>query len=77
MSAAPTRFASLSEEKKTTLVSNKDSKKTKDATKYAVNVFRQYLLEKGCDGDFEAFELTTLDSKLRDFYAELRTCGIL
>jgi len=49
MSSATTtgRFASLSEEEKCCLVTDKDSLKTKQATKFAVSTLRQYLVEKG------------------------------
>jgi len=45
MSAA--RFATLTAEEKVILLESKDSKNIKDATKFAVSTFRQYLTEKG------------------------------
>ena len=41
------RFATLTAEEKVILLESKDSKNIKDATKFAVSTFRQYLTEKG------------------------------
>ena len=74
MSSATTtgRFATLSEEEKCSLVTDKYSLKTKQATKFAVSTLRQYIVEKGHNENFEAFDRGTLDKTLRNFYSEMR-----
>lgn len=71
-SGGSNRFASLSEEQLNCLVDEKDSVSTKNSTKYAVNVFRQYLKEKNESEEFESCNREELDTLLRSFYAELR-----
>jgi len=66
------RAMSKREEEKCSLVTDKDSLKTKQATKFAVSTLRQYLVEKGHNENFEDFDRETLDKTLRIFYSEMR-----
>lgn len=66
------RFASLNEDELKAITNAKDSLNTKNATKYSVNTFRNYLKEKKLQENFENFTKSELDIILRNFYAEIR-----
>ena len=63
------RFPSLNDEEISTLLSKKDSKSTKRATKMFKNIFEEYLHEKQKEYPTNAMELAAI---LKLFYAEAR-----
>ena len=73
MEATKRRFASLDDEDKENLLDGIDSKNTKRQTNTAVNIFREYLTEKGLSSDFETLSDDELDKILGNFYLEMRT----
>jgi hypothetical protein len=48
------------------------SKKTKDATKFAVKILRQFCSERDMETDFEVYRVPALVTLLRDFYPNIR-----
>jgi hypothetical protein len=66
------RFGDSSEEEIQRLLEDKNTANTKKATKTAVNIFREYLREKGLDTFFEDFDKDVLNNVLRKFYVEAR-----
>ncbi|KAK3706233.1 hypothetical protein QZH41_010932 [Actinostola sp. cb2023] len=69
---AQTRFGDSSEEEIQRLLEDKNTANTKKATKTAVNIFREYLREKGLETNFEDFDKEFLNNVLRKFYVEAR-----
>lgn len=69
---AQTRFGDSSEEEIQRLLEDKNTVNTKKATKTAVNIFREYLREKGLETCFEDFEKNVLNNVLKKFYVEAR-----
>ncbi|CAC5383236.1 unnamed protein product [Mytilus coruscus] len=67
------RFPIINKEEKENIVDDANSKSTKKQTKYGVNIFRQWLLEREKNVDFEDLDITSLDATLREFYAEVRS----
>jgi len=67
------RFVRLTEEELREITDGKDAKSTKNSTKYAANTFRAYLRDKNLPEDFENWSKADLDSRLRCFYAEVRS----
>ncbi|CAG2190470.1 unnamed protein product [Mytilus edulis] len=67
------RFPVINTEEKENIVDDANSKSTKKQTKYGVNIFRQWLLEREKNVDFEDLDITSLDATLREFYAEVRS----
>ncbi|XP_031564984.1 uric acid degradation bifunctional protein TTL-like [Actinia tenebrosa] len=67
-----TRFGDTSEEEIQRLLEDKNTANTKKATKTAVNIFREYLREKGLDTCFEDFDKNVLNNVLKKFYVEAR-----
>jgi hypothetical protein len=63
------RFPSLKDEEISTLLSEKDSKSTKRATKLFKSIFEEYLHEKQKEYPTNAVELAAI---LKLFYAEAR-----
>ena len=51
---------------------NSEAVNTKKQTALAVKMFRDYLMEKELDPDFEKYDAQTLDEFLTKFYAEIR-----
>jgi hypothetical protein len=47
--------------------------KTKAATKYAVKVLSDFMLEKNYDGEMGTMDIVVLNGILQDFYANVRT----
>jgi hypothetical protein len=58
------RFAALNEQKISNLLDNVETKNTKRQNNRAVKLFRQYLLEKKLDPEFETYSYEDLDSAL-------------
>ncbi|CAG2222312.1 unnamed protein product [Mytilus edulis] len=67
------RFPVINTEEKENIVDDANSKSTKKQTKYGVNIFRQWLLEREKNVDFEDLDITSLDATLTEFYAEVRS----
>ena len=72
---AAKRFAAMSEQILTPIIESKDSENNKVATKHAVKLLNEYLSEKNTEVGFESFSVGELSTKLRTFYAEVRTTG--
>ena len=72
MAASVSRFTSFDEKEFDEILKNKDALNTKKATKNAVTIFRDYLMEKGLDVDIETVDKKTLSSVLARFYVEVR-----
>ena len=51
--------------------------KTKAATKYAVKVLSDFMLEKNYDGEMGTMDIVVLNGILQDFYANVRTTTTL
>lgn len=66
------RFGDSSEEEIQRILEDKNTPNTKKATKTAVNIFREYLKEKGYETNFEYFDKAFLNNVLRKFYVEAR-----
>ena len=66
---ACSRFPTLNEEEISTLLSEKDSKSTKRATKRFKSIFEEYIHEKKQEYPTNAIELAAI---LKLFYAEAR-----
>jgi hypothetical protein len=47
--------------------------KTKAATKYAVKVLSDFMLEQNYDGEIGTMDIVVLNGILQDFYANVRT----
>ncbi|CAC5385398.1 unnamed protein product [Mytilus coruscus] len=58
------RFPIINKEEKENIVDDANSKSTKKQTKYGVNIFRQWLLERKKNVDFEDLDITSLDATL-------------
>jgi hypothetical protein len=69
------RFVSLTEDELREITNGKDAKSNKNWTKYAANTFRNYLRNKNLPEDFENWSKADLDSRLRCFYAEVRSAS--
>ena len=69
---AASRFASFDDEEFNKILEDRDAENTKRATKLAVSIFQEYLVEKGIDIDFQDVDKKTLSSVLAKFYVELR-----
>jgi hypothetical protein len=69
------RFVSLTEDELREITDGKDAKSTKNSTKYASNTFRAYLRNKNLPEDFENWSKADLESRLRCFYAEVRSAS--
>jgi hypothetical protein len=65
----------LTEDELREITDGKDAKSTKNSTKYAANTFRNYLRNKNLPEDFENWSKADLDSRLRCFYAEVRSAS--
>ena len=46
--------------------------KTKQATKYAINVLKEFMAEKNIDGPIDVLQVNELNDLLSDFYANCR-----
>ena len=68
----PPRFVSYTNDDIAKLVENRHSKNTKKSTNRCVNLFREYLIEKGESAAFENFDKDKLKGWLRRFYVEAR-----
>ena len=69
---ASSRYNRQTEEEMERLLSEKDSKNTKRAISTSVKCFRNYLQANGIDQEFESFETGVLDSRLKEYYANVR-----
>ena len=72
---SPGRFVSLTEDELREITDGKDAKSTKNSTKYVANTVRNYLRNKNLPEDFENWSKADLDSRLRCFYAEVRSAS--
>ena len=72
--AAPNtkRFADFDEEEYQNILQDKDSDRTKKATKTSVNIFREYLAEKGRNTQFQTLTKEEIALQLAKFYIEVR-----
>ncbi|XP_062607914.1 uncharacterized protein LOC134269726 [Saccostrea cucullata] len=66
------RFASIDDEGIKNLMENVEAQNTKRVTSTSVKLFREYLLTKGQELDFESFDNEKLDELLSKFYLEMR-----
>jgi hypothetical protein len=66
------RFATLSEDVMNSILKDKNSENTKQATDRAVCLFRKYLNEIDRSEDFENYEISELQEALTKFYSEAR-----
>jgi len=66
------KIMQMSEQDIQNLVYNSEAVNTKKQTALAVKMFRDYLMEKELDPDFEKYDAQTLDESLTKFYAEIR-----
>lgn len=66
------RFGNASTEEIDEKKKNASAKRTLQGNKMASGVFREYLLEKGIDSNFEEFDEHVLDDKLARFYIDAR-----
>ena len=72
--AAPNlnRFADLNDQQYQSILQDKDSNKTKQATKGSVKIFRDYLAEKGHEIEFQRLKKCEIAPLLAKFYVEVR-----
>jgi len=66
------KIMQMSEQDIQNLVYNSEAVNTKKQTALAMKMFRDYLMEKELDPDFEKYDAQTLDESLTKFYAEIR-----
>ena len=66
------RFASSSNEDIVDLLNKRHAKNTKRSTNRCIQLFKQYLREKGEDTEFEKFEKDKLKENLKHFYVDVR-----
>jgi hypothetical protein len=69
---ASSRYNRQTEEEIERLLSEKDSKNTKRAISTSVKCFRNYLQANGIDQEFESFETGVIDSRLKEYHANVR-----
>ncbi|XP_023806613.2 uncharacterized protein LOC110014204 [Oryzias latipes] len=67
------RHKEVSPEELNFLEDDKDEINTKKITKWAVNIFRDFLAQKNMDINFENYTATTLNESLRLFYASVQS----
>ena len=63
-STSSKRFANFDDKEYDEILQNKDAQTTKKATKQAVTIFREYVMEKGVDVDIQTVDKKTLASIL-------------
>ena len=73
--ATNSRFRSASEVDIQDILNGKSSKSTERTIWSATNIFRTFLAENGCSRNFEDFEKTVLNDKLRLFFASIKKQG--
>ena len=69
------RFAELSEAQLNALLSDKNAKKTKEATKNAASIFHEYCIaRRGYRNSYsvDTLQADAMDTLLESFYAEAR-----
>ena len=71
-STSAKRFANLDDKEYDEILQNKDAQTTKKATKQAVTIFREYVMEKGVDVDIQTVDKKALALILAKFYVEVR-----
>ncbi|XP_069765884.1 activating transcription factor 7-interacting protein 1-like isoform X2 [Narcine bancroftii] len=66
------RHVCVTEEDLIGLEEERNEKNTRKQTDWAVNILKQWLIEKGKDGTFETISVEELDGILREFYGTVR-----
>ena len=69
---ANSKFANVSDEDMQALLNTKDSVNTQRVIKRSVAVFREFLMQKSLDPEFEEYPKSELNSALRRFFASIR-----
>ena len=70
-STSAKRFANFDDKEYDEILQNKDAQTTKKATKQAVTIFREYVMEKGVDVDIQTVDKKALALILAKFYVEV------